>query len=68
MVKIELKKEFPNPVNLQKRLTLERKIKSIYITNDQIIVELEGEEEATKEEKEAIQTYFENNPYWKVIE
>lgn len=71
MTKIKLEKEYPNPKSIEKRLKQKgftKKILSVYIAGNIIEVELEGKEKATAKEKKQLQEYFENNPYYVIVE
>lgn len=63
--KVKLKKEFPNPFNIQARTKITNKILIVRLSGNE--VEVEFENEPTEGDIQAIKQYLDHNPYWKVI-
>jgi len=60
---IKLKKEFPNPVNIQNRTGIKNKIISVRLIGNEIVIEME--QEPTEAEMTALKQYF-TTTHWVV--
>lgn len=67
MKKVIMKKEFPNPENITKRMNIKNKVKSITIKDGGMTMEVEFENEPTEDDQNNVIQYFKKNPYWEVV-